>query len=640
MTLSHLEFLHDTLEAASGETVHVWWIYAEPAAEYRRRPPTETDYERFPASSEGIACVDDVARAAVVYLEYHDLHGDDHSLERARQALEFLRFMQLDDGQFLNFVVDPELTEAVFGESDPDIVDGIRVDGSPTSEPGYGWWAARACWALGEGYRTFADRDPDFAEGLAESIHSYLDVIDEEALSRYGEYTEDRGIERPDWLIKDPYVTAPAVLGLASYHRANGGARSEDRLRKLADGIRDTGRGDAITPPFRAHLAASPGSSWHTWGMRQAAALARAGIVLEEDGYVDAARREVAALHAHHASSHNQIGSFGPTPLPYHQLSYGTDALVQGCTELWRATGEPGFAQLGGQLATWYYGNNIEHVRMWDPDAGRGYDGIYEDTTDWKAGAESTIAAARTALDVARYPPSAQFGGDCKPSSDQAFTTAMASDGSPEDNATHLATETPDSILAGGKVIEIFEGGYLTVEPSLEPGTYRPYLVHKRTIAPDSRAVVWVDDTVQTLDIGGASEAHFQMSPLDPLEIDANPTVEVSYEGAGDRSARVDAIVFQPAVGYRVTESEAGAGVVARSFVDERRTVTVSVPVEEGRAVDLRAFDEQGRLIERTENRLDSPDGLEIPVEPRGFSICRSASPESSEGTREEQADS
>jgi hypothetical protein len=630
MILSHLDFLHDTLESAGGETVHVWWIYAKPAAEYRRRPPAETEYERFPASSEGIACVDDVARAAVVYLEHHDLHGDDHSLERARQALEFLRFMQLEDGQFLNFVVDPDLTEAVFGESDPEIVEGIRVNGSPTSEPDYGWWAARACWALGEGYRTFADRDADFAERLAESIHSYLDVVDDEVLSHYGEYTADRGVERPDWLVKDSYTTAPAVLGLASYHRASGDERSADRLRKLADAIRETGRGDAITPPFRAHLAAPPGDAWHTWGMRQAAALARTGSVLEEDAYVDAARREVAALHAHHASSHNQIGSFGPAPLPYHQLSYGTDALVQGCTELWRATGEPGFAQLGGQLATWYSGNNIEHTRMWDPEAGRGYDGIYEDTIDWKAGAESTIAAARTALDVARYPPSAQCRGDCGPHGDRPFTTVMASDGATQDRATRLVTGTGDSLLAGGRLVEVFQGGYLTVEPSLEPGTYRPYLVHEQTIAPDARAVVWIDGAVQTLDIGGSPESHLRMTSLDPIEIEADPTVEVGYEGAGDRSLRLDAIVFQPAVGYRVVETEDSAGAVARSFLDERRTVSLSMPLEDGQPVDLRAYDEQGTLIERSESRFDSPHEFEVPVEPRGFSICQGVPPESS----------
>jgi len=623
MVLSHLEHLHDTLQAPDGTTLHVWWIYARPTTPYRRRPPTGASYERFHASNEGIACVDDVARAAVVYLDHHDIHGDDLSRKRARQALEFLQYMQREDGQFLNFVVDPELCETVFGESDPDVVEGVRVNGSPTSEPSHGWWAARACWALGEGYRTFADLDAAFAEDLAECVHSYLDAIDEGPLSRYGEYAKARGIERPEWLIEDTYATAPAVLGLASYYRESGDERSEDRLRKLADGIRDCRRGDAITPPFGAHLDSPPGASWHSWGLRQAAALARAGDVLDEESYVDSARREITALHSHHTASHNQIGSFGPAPLPHHQLSYGTDALVQSCTELWRTTGEVGFAQLGGQLASWYLGNNIKHVRMWDPEAGRGYDGIYRDALDWKAGAESTIGAARTALDLDRYPSSVRFSGSCTLHDDRSFSTVNAADGDTDAQATRLVTKTGESLLVGGQLVRIFEGGSVTVEPDLEAGTYRPYLVCEQTIAPDATAIVWIDDAVQTLDIGGSSEAHFRMITLDPLEIGEDATVEVSYEGANDRSAKVDAIVFQPGVEYRVVEADDGAGAVVRSFVDEERTEAVSMPIEDGCEVEIRRFDERGRLTRQSEDRLETAGECEVPVEPRGFSVAR-----------------
>ena len=48
----------------------------------------------------------------------------------------------------------------------------------------------------------------------------------------------------------------------------------------------------------------------------------------------------MAALHTLHCSCEGQIAAFGPAPLPYHQFSYGTDALVHGCTGLWRATGD------------------------------------------------------------------------------------------------------------------------------------------------------------------------------------------------------------------------------------------------------------------------------------------------------------
>ena len=94
-------------------------------------------------------------------------------------------------------------------------------------------------------------------------------------------------------------------------------------LRQLADGLRETGSGDTVTYPFGAHIATPPGQPWHTWGLRQPPALARAGDVFGADEYVEAARNKVAALHTLHCSCEGQIAAFGPAPLPYHQFSYG-----------------------------------------------------------------------------------------------------------------------------------------------------------------------------------------------------------------------------------------------------------------------------------------------------------------------------
>jgi len=168
------------------------------------------------------------------------------------------------------------------------------------------------------------------------------------------------------------------------------------------------------------------------------------------------------------------------------------------------------------------------------------------------------------------------------------------------------------------------------MEPELEAGTYRPYLVCQQTIAPDATAVVWIDGAVQTLDIGGNDEAHFRMTSLDPLDIGEDVTVEVSYEGANDRSAKVDAIVFQPGIEYRVAEAENRVSAAVRSFVDERQTEAVSMPIEDHARVEIRAFDEHGKLTQRTENRFEVAGAYEVPVEPRGFSVARADPIESS----------
>ncbi|PSP70250.1 hypothetical protein BRC70_05860, partial [Halobacteriales archaeon QH_6_68_27] len=465
MYLEHLERLHDTLETPAGDELHVWWIYAIPAGDYETRPPTDAEYEPFPASNEGIACVDDIARIAVVYLTHYRLRGDDRSRERARQALEFVRYMQRDDGHFLNFVT--------------------------TSQPKLAFWSTRACWALGEGYRTFAGEDDAFADTLSDALDSYLDVVESAPLSSYGDYERKGGTEIPAWLVDgETYTTAPAVLGLAAYCREADDDAARTALRRLADGLLETGSGDTVAYPFGAHIATSPGRPWHTWGLRQAPALARAGDVLGAAEYVDAARNEVAALHTLHCSSGAQIAGFGPAPLPYHQLSYGTDALVHGCTELWQATGDTSWARLGAQLGAWYHGNNVERTRMFDVEAGRGYDGIYRDAIDLKSGAESTVAAVRTMLDIEQYPEGAGLAGPVTAVDDHSFTLVDAEEAETNAWATRFGPERSSAVFNGGRVVKVFEPGEATLDPGVDPGEYRPYVVVERTIAPESMVVV------------------------------------------------------------------------------------------------------------------------------------------------------
>ena len=651
MYLEHLERLHDTLETPAGDELHVWWIYAIPAGDYETRPPTDAEYEPFPASNEGIACVDDVARTAVVYLTHYRLRGDDRSRERARQALEFVRYMQRDDGHFLNFVTDPGMNEEVFGESDPDVVNGVRVDGTMTSQPKLAFWSTRACWALGEGYRTFAGEDDAFADTLSDALDAYLDVLESGPLSSYGDYETKGGVEVPAWLPNgDTYTTAPAVLGLAAYCREADDERARTALRRLADGLQETGSGDTVAYPFGAHIGKPPGQPWHTWGLRQAPALARAGDVLGAAEYVDAARNEVAALHTLHCSSGAQIAGFGPAPLPYHQLSYGTDALVHGCTELWRATGDTSWARLGAQLGAWYHGNNVDRTRMFDTEAGRGYDGVYEDAIDLKAGAESTVAAVRTMLDIEQYPEGAGLAGPVTAVDDHSFTLVDAEEAETNAWATRFDPERSSAVFSGGRVVKVFEPGEATLDPGVEPGEYRPYVVVERTIAPESTVVVDVGDQRRTLSIGDADNARYEFRALDPVEVDDGNRVTLSYRGARDRSAHIDALVFHPAVAWRTVVGDGGRAVAAvvRSVVEDSRTATVALPRVDPGALSVRSLDATGESVRTFDGDPDEPpengpvayrEGaerdsaagnavVEVPVEPRGFTLVRARTAE------------
>ena len=119
VNLAHLNHLYESI-TIDGREMAIIHIYAD-----------YPDYAWVDAAGEGIACVDDAARAVVVYLRHFELSGDISSLERAKKLLEFCRYMQANDGLFYNFIfADPK----------------INKDGK-TSYKSFGCWTARSVWA-------------------------------------------------------------------------------------------------------------------------------------------------------------------------------------------------------------------------------------------------------------------------------------------------------------------------------------------------------------------------------------------------------------------------------------------------------------------------------------------------------------
>src|SRR5690606_1326566 len=122
VNLDHLKFLTEPVVVDGTEMalVHIYSEYPE--------------YEWVDAAGEGLSAVDDVARAAVVYLWEYERTGDESLLELARLCLNFVMYMQTENGEFYNFVTDRAGT--------------INEHGN-TSYRSLGWWAMRGLWSLG-----------------------------------------------------------------------------------------------------------------------------------------------------------------------------------------------------------------------------------------------------------------------------------------------------------------------------------------------------------------------------------------------------------------------------------------------------------------------------------------------------------
>lgn len=100
--LRHLtrSFVHD------GERISYVGIYARPSGS--RREPPFTLLTARESGFEGIACLDDAARAAMLALQVYEETGDPAALRLARAWLRFVTYMQEPDGRFptVNLFVD------------------------------------------------------------------------------------------------------------------------------------------------------------------------------------------------------------------------------------------------------------------------------------------------------------------------------------------------------------------------------------------------------------------------------------------------------------------------------------------------------------------------------------------------------
>jgi hypothetical protein len=345
---------------------------------------------------EGIACVDDAARAAVVSLRHYELTKDSESLARARGLLAFVAAMQTDDGDFYNFIFD----------------DHTINETGVTSQKSFGWWAARGVWAMATGCKVLAPVDPAMSRQLADKVRRSLPRVDS-ALSKYDQSGIMLGFRVPHWL---PYgsgadVSSELMLGLAEYVSATHDKAAQVYLKKLADGLMTMQDGDEASYPFGLHRSWE--TMWHMWGNGQTQALAVTGHLLQDLGMVKSAEREARGFY-----SRLLINGFfkemdvadSTSRVRFEQIAYGVRPMAVGLIRLYEVTGKEEYLVMAGLAASWLLSNNVAGAAIYDPATGRCFDGIRDSTTINKnSGAESTIEALGTLLEVEHYDLSRRF---------------------------------------------------------------------------------------------------------------------------------------------------------------------------------------------------------------------------------------
>ncbi len=384
VSFSHLRHLTERVEF-QGDSVDIIRVYADAPS-----------YAWVEAKDEGVACVDDAARAAVLYLRHAELTKDRTSLARAKELLRFVLRMETAEGLFHNFILSDH-----------------RVNRTGrTSVASFGWWASRGVWCFGLGTRVFRDVDPAFAEQLSEGIERtfvHLDTL----LQRYGRERVIAGLRVPQWLLYESGsdATSELVLGLVEYYRAKPHARVRAYIEKLCEGMMIMQDGDIRTFPFGAHRSWE--SHWHAWGNGQTQALAMAGRWLGDERMVASARREAEGFYSRLLIFGNQREcDIADTTdrKEYEQIAYDIRPMAVGLLRLHEATGDARYARMAGLAASWLFGNNAASQPMYDTLTGRCFDGIQPGAVvSRNSGAESTIEALLTVLEVEHAPIARQF---------------------------------------------------------------------------------------------------------------------------------------------------------------------------------------------------------------------------------------
>lgn len=342
------------------------------------------DYGWVDSAAEGISCVDDVARAAVVYLRASELGNDTLYTSRIRRLLNFVKAMQTEDGEFYNFIR-KDLS--------------ISLDGE-TSRKAFKFWAARGYWALGEGYRFFKGKDSIFAAELRHAFRKCQQPL-KALLANYGLFEVIHGRRYPTWLI-DRYAsdaTSEFLLGAAAYLQAENDPEISQMALKLAEGVLAM---QAKEPePLSGAFESWPGV-WHAWGNVQVQALAKLAPILKRPELLRAAELSANTfLQTLLAEGWQHEYDFAKKRFKtYPQIAYDARTTALGFLELYRATGKEKYAVLAGKAASWLTGSNVLGQSMYDPITGRGYDGIDAKGLNRNAGAESTIEALYTLIEI------------------------------------------------------------------------------------------------------------------------------------------------------------------------------------------------------------------------------------------------
>jgi hypothetical protein len=371
---SHLDYLYEEI-TVEDRLMGIVRIYCE-----------YPDYFLTWETQEGIACIDDAARAAIFYTQFYNTNKKKIYLQKAKKLIEFLLYMQAENGYFYNFIFEDYRINTSYQRS-------IAIPD---------WWTWRALWALSEIYEIMIDEDKHLASRMWESIINAIESIKKDFSSEQTS-RDIAGFKIPTWLPAGGAADQAAVLlmGLCRYYKFQADPEIYKIIERLCKGIIQMQVGNSQRFPFGAFLSWE--NKWHAWGNIQSSALLRANKILNKKEIEKAVLKELDNFYNfliverfycefEIKKDKHQIILLNSSKTP--QIAYGIRPMIWAAIEAFEMTGDKKYARQAGEIAKWFFGKNISNKIIYDTVTGRCFDGIIENgMINRNSGAESTIEA-------------------------------------------------------------------------------------------------------------------------------------------------------------------------------------------------------------------------------------------------------
>jgi hypothetical protein len=232
-------------------------------------------------------------------------------------------------------------------------------------------------------------------------------------MKKYGEVRTVGQHRIPQWLLYDSGadVTSELLLGLTEYYRATNDERVRVLIKKLSDGLMVMQDGNAATFPHGLHRSWE--TMWHMWGNGQTQALAYAGNICNDTAMIRSAEMEAQDFYSRLLIRGfiKELDVANPEmKSEYEQIAYAVRPMVVGLVRLYEATQNVLYVKMAGLTASWFFGNNVLQQSMFDAKNGRCFDGITDShTINKNSGAESTIEALHTFVELEQYPAANKY---------------------------------------------------------------------------------------------------------------------------------------------------------------------------------------------------------------------------------------